>query len=192
MGRENIERIEDIIQWYSSTVEWLQNFAGALHATANQGISASPLIQMPSDIMFLTPQEVDSSLSKKLDQLSIASSFQLFASFEGAIRYDAIDRQRKARVGKDLRKIIRGANNNIKNLDVPDILNCWCKRYSIDASKVTIIKGLFQYRHWLAHGRYWDNINLPVKRSAITPQYIYELMRDCFDEFKRHEEDFGW
>lgn len=46
--------------------------------------------------------------------------------------------------------------------------------------------------HWLAHGRYWDNINLPVSKTAITPMYIYELMRECFDEFKRHESDFEW
>ncbi len=190
MSRENIERIQDVIDWYSYTSEWLQNFTFALHDIATMGGTTDIYIEIPSDLQFLIPQEIDYALHKKLDQLSIASSFQLFAAFEGAIRYDTKNRQRKARVGKDIKRMIRRKRKSLKDIDIKDILDCWCQRYSIDPSRVNTIKGLLQYRHWLAHGRYWDNINLPVSKSAISPKYIYELMRECFDEFKRHESEF--
>lgn len=192
MSKENIERIKDVIDWYSYTAEWLQNFTGILHDISTIGSSTNISIEVPSDLQFLTPEEIDSALNKKLDQLSIASSFQLFAAFEGAIRFDTINRQRKGRVGKELKKMIKRAKKNLKDIDIKDIINCWCQRYSINQTNLSTIKGLLQYRHWLAHGRYWDNINLPVSKSAITPMYIYQLMRECFDEFKRHEPDFEW
>ncbi len=192
MSKENIERIKDVIDWYSFTMEWLQNFAGVLHEISRQGNITGFSVEIPDDLMFLTPHEIDSSLNKKLDKLSMASSFQLFASFEGTIRFDAKHRQKKARVGKDLKNMIRRLNKNLKDIDIKDIIDCWCERYSIEKRNLSTIKGLFQYRHWLAHGRYWDDINLPVRKSAITPKYIYQLMRDCYDEFKRHEPDFEW
>ena len=192
MSKKNIERIEEVIDWYSFTMEWLQNFTGVLHEISTIRSTTGLSIEIPRDIRFLTPQEIDSALNKKLDRLSVASSLQLFAAFEGAIRFDTKNRQKKARVGKDLKKMIRRANKNLKDIDIKDIINCWCERYSIEKGNLSTIKGLFQYRHWLAHGRYWDNINIPVSKSAITPRYIYQLMRDCFDEFKRHEPDFEW
>ena len=188
MSRENIDTIEDVNNFYMLTKQWLQNLANAVNELTKQGIVSNPLI--PTDLLFLAPYEIDASLNNKLDHLSAAASLQLFTAFEGSLRFDTTKRQRKARVGKDLKNIIR--RKNLKDISVIDIINCWCNRYSIDKRTFSVMKGLFRYRHWLAHGRYWDNIGVPVSKSAITPEYIYSIMRDCFDEFNCHEPDFIW
>jgi hypothetical protein len=189
MSKANIERIEHIIDWYGHTKEWLTNYAGALHKLGRGEITTE--ILNASDL-FLKSSEIDESLNTKLDHLFTAASFKLFAAFEGALRFDTKNRQSKRRVGKDLRGMIKRKKKNLKDIDVSDIVYCWYNRYSIPIANFSILKGLFKYRHWLAHGQYWDNVGYPVKKSAITPEYIYDEMRRCFDEFKRHESDFEW
>ena len=186
MSKDDIERIEEVKEWYVNTADWLQTLASALHQMARK---ETPIATITPSGLFQTPSEIEDSLNAKLDHSSTASSMKLFAAFEGALRYDTKHRQRKGGVGKDLKRMIK--QENLKDIDIADIINCWRARYMMTTT-FSILKGLFKYRHWLAHGRYWDNVGYPVKKSAITPTYIYYEMRECFDEFKRHEADFGW
>lgn len=190
MSRGDIEKIDHIIDWYDQTKEWLNNYAGTLHRVAKGEISAEILV--PSSL-FLTTSEIDESKNKKLDCLSTATSLKLFAAFEGALRFDTKNRHNKGKVGKDFKSLIRRTNKNLKDIEVSEIIDCWCNYYSINKSKVSILKGLFKYRHWLAHGRYWDNVGYPVHNiSAITPEFIHKKMRFCFNEFHHCEDDFEW
>jgi hypothetical protein len=192
MSREDIDRIDEVIRWYQSSREWLENLAAAfIRLPAVENPPDLPILP-PADLLFLTPREVDNVLNQKLDRLSLAASLQLFASFEGAIRYDTLRRKSKARVGRDLKRLLRRKKRSLKDIDVIEIVHCWCERYGIEKKTFGVLKGLFQYRHWLAHGRYWNNLHLPVSKSAISPMDIYVEMRYCFDELKNYEPDFDW
>jgi hypothetical protein len=37
-----------------------------------------------------------------------------------------------------------------------EILNAWVEHRNVSSSLVRNLKGAFKYRHWLAHGRYWN------------------------------------
>lgn len=192
MAREDIDRIDEVIRWYQSSREWLENFAAALMRLPALENPEDLPIHPPANLRFLTLGEVNNALNEKLDRLSLAASLQLFASFEGAIRYDTRRRKSRARVGRDLKRLLRRKKRSLKDIDVIEIIHCWCERYGIEKKNFGVLKGLFQYRHWLAHGRYWDNLNLPVSKTAISPMDIYVEMRYCFDELKKFESDFDW
>ncbi len=188
MAKVDIEKIDEIYEWYYHTGEWLRAYSAEVIRLARNRIFNSPLIC--DELLFKNPSEIQNSLILKLDRLSMVSVFQLFVSFEGSIRYDTDKRQRRPRVGKDLKKLVRG--KNARNVKISKIIDCWCDYYSINKNDFAILKGLSDYRNWLAHGRYWDNVKIPAKLSAITPDYVFIQMRSCFDEFKKYESDFEW
>lgn len=189
VSKSNIERIDEVISWYESTDDWLQQLAASLHSAASHG---APLHHsIPADILFLTPDDINTSLSTKQEKLSTAASMQLFSACEGSLRFDADTRKRKRNVGK-LLKALLATKKHLKDVDLDDVIDCWCQSYSIPVNRYSTFKGLFKYRNWLAHGKYWDDINPPVALSAITPHMIYQVFRKCFDDFKNQESDFEW
>lgn len=181
------------MDWYNSTYEWLSLYAQELHSYAHTVNTAN--IRFPSDLVFLDPGEIDLALKEKQDRLSLAACMQLFSAFEGTLKFDSSKRVRKRRVGKRIKKLINNMkkqNKEFKDISVKDLLDCWCDEYSMDKKSSAMLRGLFAYRHWLAHGRYWHELQLPIRKSAITPELLHAEMRKCFNEFARYETDFVW
>jgi hypothetical protein len=84
-------------------------------------------------------------------------ALNLLASVEAAFRVDYLQRcykRKKDPLSKAFR-IIYDTKGNHASLE-DDIFTAWKEKSSSANSIVSDLKGAFKYRHWLAHGRYWE------------------------------------
>ena len=128
--------------------------------------------QLAPDSRFfgMTPEEIDLFFSE-LDKVTM---LDLMAAAEAAIRVDYLTRvyyRRKDHVSRKLRELYKQAGERVKLED--GILEVWrnCK----PGSKVVVsnFRAACNYRHWLAHGRYWSRRSAEatlLRTSLISPQ----------------------
>jgi hypothetical protein len=61
-----------------------------------------------------------------------------------------------------------------------DVLEAWRIHSTVPNQVVADLKGVFKYRHWLAHGRYWTP-KFAQKKYGFRD--IYTLAQMVFDDF---------
>jgi len=84
-------------------------------------------------------------------------ALNLLASVEAAFRVDYLQRcyrRKKDSLSLALRTIhdTKGSHASLED----DIFTAWKDNTISSNSIVSDLKGAFKYRHWLAHGRYWE------------------------------------
>lgn len=101
--------------------------------------------------------EVEQERDQLLEELDKNSAFNVLAALEASFRIDFLQRcydRRKdplSRRFRDLEKV-RGSKVALEE----DILDSWITHDPAVKSLLSKLKGAFRYRHWLAHGRYWE------------------------------------
>lgn len=84
-------------------------------------------------------------------------ALNLLASVEAAFRVDYLQRcykRKRDSLSLALRAIheTKGSHASLED----DIFTAWKDNTSLSSSIASDLKGVFRYRHWLAHGRYWE------------------------------------
>jgi len=103
-----------------------------------------------------TNREVAEILSGRIVETEIRSSLAILASIEASFRIDFIKRCRgrlKDDLSRHFRSIEQSAGPRIR-LD-EDILEGWKIHFARNGKLIGEIRAAFNYRNWLAHGRYW-------------------------------------
>ena len=104
-----------------------------------------------------TRDEVEEELKLRLQELDRAVSLSILSALEALFRIDYLTRcynKKKDPLSRKMRGISRkkGVRTSLEN----DILRLWkevCPEYKSFNSEVI---PAFDYRNWLAHGRYWE------------------------------------
>jgi hypothetical protein len=103
------------------------------------------------------PIEVTAELGERFHEAELTSSLTVLASVEAAFRIDYL--QRCYRRGKDpVSRAFRGIYKSKKqqaSLE-DEIFGVWADNSSVPPSIIGELRGAFRFRHWLAHGRYWE------------------------------------
>ncbi|MDO9425624.1 MAG: hypothetical protein Q7T93_02220 [Methylobacterium sp.] len=104
------------------------------------------------------PSEVLSELNERLSETEMRSALVMLARIEAAFRVDY--RARATSKSADpisvrFRKLHASKGDRARLED--DILEVW-RQYLDPADRAVIsqLRGMLKYRHWLAHGRYWN------------------------------------
>jgi hypothetical protein len=103
--------------------------------------------------------ELSEELMARIAELSHTSSLSLLAALEAVFRIDYLQRNYKKKkdlLSKALREIYK--NKSTRASLEEDILEAWKihARGSSSSRLIGELKGAYKYRHWLAHGRYWQ------------------------------------
>lgn len=104
-----------------------------------------------------TSDELAIELRVRIDELSHTSSLSLLATLEAIFRIDYLQRnykKKKDSLSKALREIYK--NKSTKASLEEDILEAWKANTGGSSVLISELKGAYKYRHWLAHGRYWQ------------------------------------
>lgn len=131
-------------------------------------------------------EEVYKEKRKRLDELELNAVFMILSSIEAIFRIDfniRVDEKQKDELSRKFRNISKTKQKGI-SLE-KDILEIWQTYFANFKTLISEYKSALHYRHWLAHGRYWepklgrkydfdsvyvlaDNIinNLPLKEVA--------------------------
>jgi hypothetical protein len=101
--------------------------------------------------------EIEQELQARLDELDRLTSFSILSSLEASFRIDYLTRcnqKKKDALSRKMRKIyqIRGSRASLED----DILRMWKETYPEYKIFISEVITAFKYRHWLAHGRYWE------------------------------------
>lgn len=128
----------------------------------------------------LRPEEILTELNARLEETDQRSAFFILTSLEKAFR-DDYECRCKRRMKDDLSRAFRGMYKYRKakvSLE-KDILKAWKKHSAGSGPLIGELCGAFDFRHWLAHGRYW----VPKLGRKYDFNFVYSLADDVLNAF---------
>lgn len=128
----------------------------------------------------MTKMEIECELDVITKENEHLVALNLLASVEAAFRVDYLQRcykRKKDSLSLALRTIHDSKGNHASLED--DIFTAWKENTSSPNSIVSDLKGAFKYRHWLAHGRYWE----PKLGRKYDYFSVFTLAQQVFNSF---------
>lgn len=113
--------------------------------------------QFDTRFKFYSPEEIEKEKEGQLEDIDASLAFTLLASIEASFRVDYLQRcyrKKKDPLSRIFRNLHNRKGNRVSLKD--DLLDAWKEHSSVRPLLLGDIKDAFNYRHWLAHGRYWD------------------------------------
>jgi hypothetical protein len=104
-----------------------------------------------------TAEEVARELQDRINELNHTSCLSLLAALEAVFRIDYLQRvynKKKDPLSRAFRNIFHQKSTKASLED--DILEAWKENTHGTSQLISDLKGAYKYRHWLAHGRYWQ------------------------------------
>ncbi len=127
-----------------------------------------------------TPDEIYNEMRTTLEEHERNSAMNILAALEATFRVDFLQRcykRRKDLLSRALRDVHKQKGIRVSLED--DIFSAWKDNSPVVSSILSDLRGAFKYRHWLAHGRYWE----PKLGRKYDYQGIYVLAKLVFDNF---------
>lgn len=131
----------------------------------------------------MTAGEIDEFFEKNLEETDRQVCLFLIAAAEAAFRVDFLQRvydKKRDEISRQFRTIFREKRNNSRlNINLEDdVLNVWVENVPSTKPHFGSFKGALNYRHWLAHGRYW----VPKLGRKYDPVGILNIILGSFAE----------
>lgn len=104
-----------------------------------------------------TRAEIRASRDVRLQEASAASALTLLAAIEASFRVDYLQRnyfKKRDDLSRAFRALYKEKGERVSLSK--DILQAWLDHFDVAPTLVGDIRAALKYRHWLAHGRYWD------------------------------------
>jgi hypothetical protein len=142
--------VESIMNWYEDQLEAIKDFKNKI---VDAVIYSKP-INFNSKFIAFTLEELDTYFINSVDELEHLVCFNLIAATEARLRVDFINRVRrkdKSTVGRTFRELHKKRKNKISLEE--HIIETW--KSETDETMFSDFLGILNYRHWMAHGRYW-------------------------------------
>lgn len=141
------KNLEDIIDFYNLCKHTLLKY--------KENIKKG--LELPEELIGYTPEELDQYFRNKIKELENLTCFDLLSAVEAKLRIDYLTRvynRKKDNLSKIFRSIYkeRAARASLDE----DILENWKKQYPQAKKYISDYISALNYRHWLAHGRYWN------------------------------------
>jgi hypothetical protein len=125
--------------------------------------------------------EIKFALAARIEETDLRSAFFVLAALEAAFRIDYLYRCRKKErdpVSRAFRTIYKQREKNA-SLD-EDIFETWKeKSFAPGPRLIRELRGAFNFRHYLAHGRYWE----PKLGRKYDFNFVYSLADDVSNAF---------
>jgi hypothetical protein len=144
--------LESILSWYEDQLEALRDLKNKIIDII---IHSKVHIKVNPKFTSFTLDELNEYFLKSEDELEHLTCFSIISSTEAHLKVDYIKRVRrkdKSPIGRIFRDFNKKTGKRISLEE--HILDSW-KKETKDASFSNFL-GLLKYRHWLAHGRYWE------------------------------------
>ena len=158
----NLE-LHDIAQYHADTENALKKYYGI------DGQRES----LPAKFIGYSEEEVYIEFRSRIEELERTSSLTLLSSLEAKLRVDYLKRcykKEKDSLSKEFRIIYKEKSHRASLEE--DIMETWKKHYPEDKLLISELIAALKYRHWLAHGLYWE-AKLGRKYDYT---YIYDLV----------------
>jgi hypothetical protein len=101
--------------------------------------------------------EIENQRKITLKEHEYLVTLNLLAAIEAAFRVDYLQRcynRKKDKLSQAFREIYQSKGKHASLED--DIFITWKQNMDLPNNIISDLKAAFKYRHWLAHGRYWE------------------------------------
>lgn len=133
------------------------------------------------------PHEVDEDRDRLISQHDQHASLALLAAIEAAFRIDYLQRcklRKKDALSRAFKNVfhVKEDRASLEN----DIFSAWQAHSDVQGAPrfFNELRKAFQYRHWLAHGRYWTPKHTPPAYDFQTLALLAEPIFNDFDLFE--------
>lgn len=121
------------------------------------------------------PDDLDRYFENLRAETELLATLDLIASVEAAIKVDYINRVEKrvkdnSALGDAFKALHKKKKERVSLED--DILRIWKIHDLTTKSKIDDFEHVLDYRHWLAHGRYWVFKSKVPKNGGAPPAFI--------------------
>jgi len=127
------------------------------------------------------PEDILAHFDLVLTEMGHQIGLSLLAAAEAVIRVDFFDcvYSRKKDSGSRLLRRLYSVKNGRKSrrIRLGDILAVWASESPRSRKPIASFRGALQYRHWLAHGRYW----VPKLGMPYLPRTVRQIVDDLLD-----------
>lgn len=171
----------DRISFSGQHLELLEIFAQHTDVEASLRSYFSPASVYYAERFFdYKEPDVKDELEIRLAEHERTTIFAILAALEAAFRIDYLQRsykKKKDSLSRGFRDLHRKKGSRASLED--EILDEWKKYSSVSDKVIGELKGAFKYRHWLAHGRYWE----PKLGRKYDYYSVYALAESILDSF---------
>jgi len=155
---EHVVTLNDVASYYDNSKNAIEQYY-------------DPSFVNPS-LVGLSPREVKAKRDKLLRELSIECGMMLMSAVEAAFRSDFVLRCRKSKkeqIDRDFKMVLEGVKELYQVRIKEDLIDRWAEEYPADRHNFSLLKNRFDYRNWVAHGRYWNKFqNAGISSMAFT------------------------
>jgi hypothetical protein len=148
---------------------------------AKLNLAAGLAIAEP-ELAGLSLSKLSDFFNKLQDEADQQAAMFLIASAEAEMRINFWEKVRKGKgnISKKFRNIAKEKHKQkSRNIRLDDeILDVWTDNSPSAKKSVGDFKGALRFRHWLAHGRWWQ----PKLGQKYDPAGIYALIEELFTE----------
>jgi len=102
-----------------------------------------------------TAEELNNELESRIEELDKSTALTILAAIEAHLRVDFLQRcynKEKDSLSRKFRDIHKKKGSKVSLSE--DILEAW-REHIKSKSVISELRSALNYRHWLAHGRYW-------------------------------------
>jgi hypothetical protein len=164
--------LNKIWDWYEDQKVALKQFEDDVHDPLKMSM------RIPDKFRKLSPDQLKEYFTWGREELDQLFSFDIISATEGLLRrdfYEKVQEKRKSDVARRFRKIHKEKGNKI-SLE-RDILHTWKDKEPAYKILFNELVSLLKYRHWLAHGRYWE----PKFGQPYNTSTSYKISKKIFN-----------
>lgn len=139
------QSLTEIANYHNDVVDSLRVFLEALRESSDPRFLGS------------TPTDFDAFVFERIKETELRSTLAILSSLEAALRIDyrrRVEQRLKDPLSKDFRKINKTRRTGVRFDE--DLLELWARHHPGHKKMVSELRGALHFRHWLAHGRYWE------------------------------------
>jgi hypothetical protein len=182
-SKKSDERSIDFIwSWYEDQREALLDFRNKIRLFLAEFLQDKENINHKKFIG-MTPQEFESYFKESNKELDYLVCFDLLSATEAVLRMDyneKVSLKLKTETARKFREINKEKGNKVSLEE--DIIKVWKQYDTSTTSDFSDFLGSLKYRHWLAHGRYWN----PKIGRIYTPETVYAIAQKIYEVVKEN------
>ncbi len=147
MSGKYIQKLDDILLYYNTVSRALIMYKKSIDSEE----AYDPYY------VNMTKMELTEAFRKHQNELEKSVALNILSSVEGSFKLDYIIRTKARRrevLSKEFRKLYKKKQLRASLED--DILKLWKQTYPQSKAIISNYIGALKYRHWLAHGRYFE------------------------------------
>ena len=172
---------------YSGSLDSLEEYYYSMSDLIDRKHDQAQNPRYAADFLGLKPEDVSAKAEKLRRELTFEGNMAVLSHVESLFRVDAIIRcqakQRRDNLCKRFSTEVRQLNGrklyHFIRLN-ETILDGWKEEHSEHTDLLNTLGQAFEYRNWLAHGKYWTYKEAPGK---YTYAYVLRLARDVTKAF---------